>query len=260
MSMDAPIPGGFYLLLRPNQISLSPDLLWPAEAVRPPPEAPEVVAGEWGGRPVRALWAEGWWEGPWHPLREVYPRLDPSFWTLVVRGLTLLHWKRTHRHCGVCGGPLVEDPDEGALKCPACGHAVWPRISPAVIVLVSRGDEVLLGHNARMAEGVYSLLAGYVEPGESAEEAVLREVREESGVEIQGLRYLGSQPWPFPDSLMLGFRAEWRSGEPRPDGVEITDVRWFAHDRLPELPGPGSMARRLLEAWVAEVRSRTGRG
>jgi len=241
---------GFCLVLKKESVSLNQGEPWRSHAVNPPESEPVIHLGSWRGVPLLAVWGEGWWSYPWAKLREVFTVLDEELWRYVVKGLTLLHWHRTNRFCGVCGGVMKEHPEENALRCTACGHTTWPRISPAVIVLVTHQDKVLLGHNRRMEEGVFSLLAGYVEPGESLEEAVHREVREESGVEIKNLRYLASQPWPFPDSLMFGFHAEWKSGEPRPDGKEILDVRWFELNNLPRLPGPGSMARKLLEWWI----------
>jgi NAD+ diphosphatase len=145
---------------------------------------------------------------------------------------------------------------ERSLRCPACGLLCYPRISPAVIVLVRRGDEALLARGARFPLPFYSTLAGFVEVGESLEQTVHREIREEVGVEVDRVTYFGSQPWPFPHSLMVGFTAEWASGEIRPDGTEILDARWFAADALPQVPPPLSIARRLIDAWVADVTQR----
>lgn len=239
------------LLFRPQQLSLreSPRDLWTWEEAALGAEEPVIAVGHHEGRKVLAAWATPSWDRGWYGLKELYTSLSTEFWALITRALTLLHWRRTHRYCGVCGGPMEELATEEALRCTRCGHQVWPRISPAVIVLVTRGEEALLAHHRRNPEGVYSLLAGYVEPGESAEEAAVREVREESGVEIHRLRFVRTQPWPFPDSLMIAFHAEWKSGEPRPDGQEVTDVRWFIQHALPPLPGPGSLAQVLLDQW-----------
>jgi NAD+ diphosphatase len=141
------------------------------------------------------------------------------------------------------------------MKCPSCGLALYPRIAPAIIVLVRRGDEALLAHNVHFPEGLYSTLAGFSEVGESLEETVHREVREEVGIEIGNIRYFGSQPWPAPHSLMVGFTAQWTSGEIRVDAKEIADARWFAADELPQLPTSFSVARKLVDAWLADVGS-----
>ena len=143
-----------------------------------------------------------------------------------------------------------------AKECCRCGHLVFPRISPAVIVLIERGDEVLLARAARFADGFYSVLAGFVEPGESLEEAVSREVEEESGITVKDIRYFGSQPWPFPDSLMIGFTARYAAGELRIDGKEILEGQWFSVDDLPRIPGKISIARRLID-WFIEKHGRS---
>ena len=142
-------------------------------------------------------------------------------------------------------------PGERARRCPSCGLLAFPRLAPAVITLVEREDGRALLAKRSMAGGMYSCLAGFVEPGETLEEAVCREVKEEVGIEIGELSYHSSQPWPFPHSLMLGFKARYRSGEIECDGEEIADAQWFLPGELPDLPGPVSIARRLIDAWVA---------
>lgn len=165
-----------------------------------------------------------------------------------------VEWYRTHRFCSACGAPTVIDVDHESMTCTACGQHHFPRVAPAVIVLVQRGREALLGRSHRFAPGVYSTLAGFVEPGESLEECVHREIEEEVGVRVTSLRYFGSQPHPFPNSLMVGFVADWLDGEIRIDPREIEDARWFTPDELPELPHPMSIARALIE----DFRSRVG--
>jgi NAD+ diphosphatase len=141
-------------------------------------------------------------------------------------------------------------PEHEAMECSACGQLHFARVAPAVIVLVERGPEMLLGRSPHFAEGVYSTLAGFVEPGESLEECVHREIEEEVGVRVTHLRYFGSQPHPFPNSLMVGFLADWLSGEIRIDPLEIEDARWFTRSDLPSLPHPMSIARRLIEDFL----------
>src|SRR5581483_1123158 len=145
-----------------------------------------------------------------------------------------------------------ESPTELARRCPRCGLTTFPRISPAVIVLVRRGERVLLGRGSHLPPGLFSTLAGFVEPGETLEEAVRREIREEAGIEVDDVRYFGSQPWPFPDSLMIGFFAEHAGGEIVVDSNELAEARWFALDELPPVPPPFSIARALVDAWVKE--------
>jgi NAD+ diphosphatase len=145
----------------------------------------------------------------------------------------------------------LDDHAHGARFCPRCKRLFFPRMSPAVIVLVRKGDAMLLGHNVRFPGKRHSLLAGFVEIGETIEEAAAREIREEAGIEIKNLRYLKSQPWPFPDSLMLGFTAEWASGEARPDGEELDHLGWYTIDDLPEMPMKGSIARSIIDSFIA---------
>ena len=147
----------------------------------------------------------------------------------------------------------LDKPDERAKQCPACGHVVYPRVSPAMMVLVSRGRELLLARANRFPNAMYSALAGFVELGESIEDCIHREVREEVGVEVDNLVYFASQSWPFPHSLMIAFTAEYASGEARPCDAEIADVQWFSIDALPQLPSPVSISRKLIDATVAQL-------
>jgi NAD+ diphosphatase len=140
------------------------------------------------------------------------------------------------------------------MRCPACGLMAYPRIAPAIIVLVRRGEEALLARGARFPSAFYSTLAGFAEIGETLEETLEREVFEEVGVRVKNPRYFGSQPWPFPHSLMIGFVAEWAGGDIRVDGKEILEARWFRPDALPSIPPPISIARRLIDAWVEDTR------
>ena len=169
----------------------------------------------------------------------------------VCRARTLANWRRNRRFCGACGLELVDLADECARKCPGCGTVFYPQISPAVIVAVTdAAGRLLLAHNGTFREGLYSLVAGFVEPGESMESAVHREIREEVGVEVKNLRYMGSQSWPFPNSLMIGFTAEYAGGVLRPDGVEITDAGFFTPREMPAVPPPGSISRTLIDNWL----------
>ena len=186
-------------------------------------------------------------------LRNVYRALGPERFRLAGIANQLVHWSLTSRFCGRCATPTERAAEERAMRCPACGLLAYPRISPAVIVLVRRGREALLARGASFPVPFYSTLAGFVEVGETLEDTVAREIREEVGIEVDRIHYFGSQPWPFPHSLMIGFTAEWKSGELAPDPREILDAGWFPADALPTIPPRLSIARRMIDAWVAEV-------
>ncbi|MBK8332137.1 MAG: NAD(+) diphosphatase [Acidimicrobiaceae bacterium] len=178
-------------------------------------------------------------------------------WAVAGRAVQLAEWARTHRFCGRCATPTEQSPNDRSMKCPACGLLAYPRLAPAMITLVTKGEpgpdqQVLLARGVQFRAPMYSCLAGFVEPGESLEEAVIREVQEEVGVVIGKVEYRGSQPWPFPHSLMIGFRAAWESGEIVCEPTEILDAQWYRRDALPPIPPPISIARKLIDAWLAE--------
>jgi len=202
------------------------------------------------------------------PARALFAELPEATLHLVGRALACVEFDQNHRFCGRCAtptnsGPSAVDshhpePGERVRVCPQCGLTFHPRIPPAVIVLVEREDRLLLARGANFPPGRFSAVAGFVEIGESLEDAARREVREEVGVEIADLRYFSSQPWPFGRSLMVGFHARYESGALRPDGVEIVEADWFARDALPLLPPPISIARRLIEEFLARDRRPAG--
>ena len=170
---------------------------------------------------------------------------------LLSKARQLLNWYGTHRYCGICGSATVLREGERILECAACSRQFFPRINPCVIVLVTRGEEILLARSARFRTGYYSCLAGFVEIGETPEQTIEREVREESGVEVENIRYVESQSWPFPSQLMLGFLADYRSGDIVPEPGEIEDAAWFHVNNLPPTPSAGvSVAGRLIEGYA----------
>ena len=182
-------------------------------------------------------------------MRSLFGRFDEPMLAVAGRAFQIADWARTHRFCGACGKPMSRAPGERAMKC-ACGHLAYPRISPAMMVLVKRGPAILLARNIAVpAGGRMSALAGFLEPGESIEDAIHREVREEVGVEVKDLRYFASQSWPYPHSLMIAFTAEYAGGELRCDPAEIAEARWFGPgDALPELSPGQSISRALIDA------------
>lgn len=185
-------------------------------------------------------------------LRQVYERLDEDLFGVAGRAVQIVEWDRTHRFCGRCGLALQPREKERTKECPHCGLLHFPRLAPAVIVLVERGHELLMARSRHFAPGVYSVIAGFVEPGETLEQAVEREVLEEVGIRIKDIRYFGSQPWPFPHSLMIGFTATYASGAISINDEEIEDANWFTADNLPGRPGKISIARRLIEWFLAK--------
>ncbi len=224
-----------------------------------------LFLGTLGGRPA---FAASLAEGATLPdglaavgLRGLLGALGEEAWGVAGRAAQLCEWRATHRFCGRCATPTTLVKGERCLRCPACGLTAYPRIAPAIIVLIRRGDEALLARGVRFAAPMYSTLAGFVEPGETLEETLAREVHEEVGIRVTNPRYFGSQSWPFPHSLMVGFTADWASGEIAVDPREIMDAKWFkASDELPRIPPPPSIARRLIDAWLAEVRGEANDG
>lgn len=187
-------------------------------------------------------------------LRQVYGRLDEALFWIATRAVQVVDWDRTHQFCGQCGTPTKTSLIERAKECPRCGLLHFPRLSPAIIVLVEHGQELLLARSRHFLPGMYSVLAGFVEPGETLEEAVAREVKEEVGLTVKEIKYFGSQPWPFPHSLMVGFTAKYHGGEISLQDPEIEDAGWFTADNLPTLPGKISIARKLIDWFVEKQR------
>ena len=187
-------------------------------------------------------------------LRQVYGRLDEDLFWVAARAVQIVDWDRTHKICGRCGNQLITKTTERAKECPQCGLLHFPRLAPAIIVLVERDRELLLARSRHFLPGMYSVLAGFVEPGESLEEAVVREVKEEVGLTVKDIKYFGSQPWPFPHSLMIGFTAIYAGGEITLDDTEIEDAGWFTVDNLPPIPSKISIARKLIDWFRAKQR------
>jgi len=241
---------------------VAPDLHLPAHeqlAALGLPPLRRLYLGTLGGRACYAFEYGADTPAPlgmsWQGLRALYGRLDDSQFALAGRALQLVDWDRTHQFCGRCATPMRLRDRERARECPACGLIAYPRIAPAVMCLVRRAGEILLGRSPHFPPGMYSALAGFVEPGESLEQCLGREVLEETGIEIANPRYFASQPWPFPHSLMIAFVADYAGGEIMPAPDEIEDAQWFTLDALPKLPNRISIARRLIDGVVAEMRA-----
>jgi len=206
--------------------------LWAAE-VAPDTEAPAGMA--------------------WAGLRALFSVLDDAHFALAGRALQLVAWDRTHQFCGRCGTPTQPRAEERVRICPACKLSAYPRVAPAIMALVQREKQLLLARSPHFPPGMYSALAGFVEPGESLEQCLAREVQEEVGVRVNNIRYFASQPWPFPHSLMIAFVCDWVSGEVKPQEAEIEEAKWFKVLQLPKLPSRISIARRLIDAVCQEM-------
>lgn len=230
----------------------------PASALASLPDTQALHIAEWEGQ---ACFTRQWAAGTTLPqglsarsLRVVHDSLPAPLYRLATRAKLLHTWNRQHRFCGACGTPTEMQAGEPARRCPACGLMSFPRLSPAIMVLIHRGEELLLARSPHFKPGVFSALAGFVDAGESAEDCVHREVMEEVGLQVRNLRWFSSQSWPFPHSLMLAFHADYAGGEIVPQPGEIEDARWVSKQALraghPDilLPSPVSIAHRLIRS------------
>ena len=190
------------------------------------------------------------------PLRNLLGRIPDSLFTICSRSLQLSEWTRNNRFCGSCGSKMNKHKTERAMSCECNNLLVYPRISPCIIVLVTKGEQLLLAHNKNFPGTFYSTLAGFIEAGESAESAIHREIYEEVKVKVKNIEYFGSQSWPFPSQLMLGFHAEYLDGDITPDGEEIDLADWFHYKDLPQVPtGNISISGQLIESYIEKLKS-----
>ena len=192
----------------------------------------------------------------WAGLRAVSQQFE--YETFVRAGLAFqwMDFYRTNQFCGRCGTPMQSHVQDRAQECPKCGYLIYPILAPAVIVAVEKGDSLLLARSPHFQPNMMSVVAGFVEPGETLEQTVAREVLEETGIRVKNIRYFGSQPWPFPHSLMLGFTAEWESGEIEIDGIEIEAAGWYTAEMIPPRPSSVSISRMLIDDWIERQQSK----
>ena len=186
----------------------------------------------------------------WVPLRMSYGKFNQEMFFIYGRARHLLLWAQNNRYCGQCGNLMKLKSDERCLQCPSCGFCSYPRISPAIIVSIEKEGKILLARAGRFPGKMYSVLAGFVEPCESLEECIRREIKEEVGIEIKNIEYFKSQPWPFPDSLMIAFTSEYAGGELLIDKNELIDAGWFSPEEFPMIPGKLSIARALIDYYI----------
>jgi NAD+ diphosphatase len=219
----------------------------------------EIFLGRYQGRSCFAVVASG--RAPQGytllNLRAWLGRVAPPVFYLAGRAQQLADWERDHRFCGRCGTNMENHSVDRAKQCPGCGLINYPRLSPSIIVLIRKGEEMLLARNANWPRGMYSTLAGFVEPGESIEQTVHREVLEEVGLRVKNVRYLGSQSWPFPNSLMLGFHADYAGGDIVCQEGEIADAKWFHYSDLPGVPPGTAISRWLIDHFIDEMTNRS---
>ena len=187
-------------------------------------------------------------------LRRLFGRLEDDLIWVAGRANQMVDWNQSHQFCGRCGHATEDKHDERAKICPQCSLINYPRVSPAIIVAVIKDHQILLANNRRFKAGFYSVLAGFAEPGESLEECVAREVNEEVGITVKNIRYFGSQPWPFPNSLMVGFVADYAGGRINVDKSEIIEAAWYSARNLPPIPPKISIARQLIDWFVERYR------
>ncbi len=191
-------------------------------------------------------------------MMSLYGVLEEDIYLLAGKAVQIVSWDQTHQYCGRCGSETETDPGERAKKCPVCGFTSYPRLSPAVIIAVLKDDKILLTQYSAFRGNMHTIIAGFVEPGETLEECVKREIFEEVGVRVKNIRYFGSQPWPYPNSLMIGFTAEYESGEITVDKEEISHAGWYGADNLPELPPKLSIAREIIDWFVRNNSGKVG--
>jgi NAD+ diphosphatase len=187
-------------------------------------------------------------------LRSLYGSIDEDIYILAGKAVQIVSWDQTHQYCGRCGHQTEYLKEERAKKCPVCGFLSFPRLSPAVITGVIKGNQILLTRYAGSRGNMRTIIAGFVEPGETLEDCIRREVLEETGIKVKNIKYFSSQPWPFPNSLMIGFTAEYESGEIKVDGKELSEAAWYDADHLPEVPSKISISREIID-WFVEHHS-----
>jgi NAD+ diphosphatase len=253
-----PEPGYWFVLQKQRLVTLSTAELPFGDKLDWLSAVPRYDLGQWDGRPCYAVrladnapLPDGYQA---NGLRGLWAALDETAFWIAGRAAQLLSWEENHQFCGRCAAPLRLKGSEWAKECPACGRLIYPNPFPAIITLVQRDDQILLARSHRYPTGRYSVLAGFVEVGESLETAVRREIREETGIEVADIRYFGSQPWPFPNSLMIAFACRYASGDICLEEAEIADAQWFTADNLPDIPPPLSIARQLIDWFVAQSR------
>jgi len=189
-------------------------------------------------------------------LRDIQMEGIPHLVDIFTRASEMLTWRNHHRYCGKCGGSCSSLGQEPAMKCTRCGHLAYPVLSPVVMIRIRKGDRILLARNSRYGCGNYSLIAGFVEAGESLEQAIAREIKEEVGIEVKNIRYFSSQSWPMPHSLLAGYTADYASGDLQPDGEEILEAHWLDPRNTTAIPRKGSLARELIDDFIAELKGR----
>lgn len=207
-----------------------------------------LFAGEVG---MKEEAPQGWL---WTSLRALHGVIHEEYYAVAGRAMQLIDWDRMHQYCGCCGGLTFTREKERCRECRSCGNLAYPKLAPAIMALVTRNDQILLARSPHFPDKMYSVLAGFVDPGETLEQCVIREVLEEVGLKVKNVQYFGSQPWPFSRSLLIAFTCEWQEGEICIDPAEIEEAAWFDLFHLPQLPSPLSIARLLIDSEIKKAR------
>jgi NAD+ diphosphatase len=226
--------------------------------LNPDPAAPSHYLGEFGNKQFgyKHCYVVDISQGEevpgysWEGLRALLTGLSPVLYEIAARSLQVVTWDSDHRFCGRCGRETESHPNERAKICKPCNLQFYPRLSPCIITVITRDEYCLLAHNPQFPARYFSALAGFVEAGESLEAALAREVKEEVNIDVGNISYFGSQSWPFPSQLMIGFHAEYKSGEIEVDGIEIAEANWYRYDELPLIPPPGTLSGQLIRGFV----------
>ena len=247
--LDAqPQTGDFVLPIAAGRVALADDEAFELLRFGDNPFGTGWAIGRLDGATVFATTAAG--EERTRSLRAVLAEAPAPIAAAACRAAEIVEWELAHVYCGRCGAPTTAQSTELARVCDECGTHYYPRITPAVIMRVDNGGRILLARRAGIARPFFSVLAGFVEPGETLEETVRREIREEVGIEVEDVRYFASQPWPFPSQLMIGFTARYAGGELAVDETELAEADWYAPNELPPIPGPFTIARWLIDDFV----------
>lgn len=257
--MSQPIENYWWLVVHDRQLAIMDQAPYFPQQPTPPVEGQIVPLGEYQGQPARLIIVDGEQQCPaechWDSPRALMEHADEGAFRLGGKATQMTWFHSTHRFCGHCGSAMTANSKDIGVTCTQCGLVQYPQISPCIIVAVRKDNKILLASSPRHRGKFYTVIAGFVEPAETLEETVHREVYEETHIHIRNLRYIHSQPWPFPSNLMAAYLADYDSGEVEPDHDELAEAAWFSEDELPPVAPVGTIARTLIDMTFAEIRN-----